>query len=75
MARGSGEGVGRSGGMKGSVEEWWGEGSGGLSGSGVRRGRVREVIGGLVRRAEGDWCEEGWGEGNNDGGGGVRGVV
>ena len=54
MARGSGEGVGRSGGMKGSVEEWWGEGSGGLSGSSVIRGRVREVIRGVVRRAEGD---------------------
>ena len=28
--------MGRSGGVKGSVEEWWGEGSGGLSGNGVK---------------------------------------
>ena len=30
--------------------------------------------GGRVR-GEGEWCEEGWGEGSNEGGGGVRGMV
>ena len=49
-------------------------GGGGLSGSGVRRGAVREVIGGVVRgsgvrRDKGYLFEERWGEGSCEGSG------